>query len=157
VKVLLVVILALLSLGYFIMTYHSPLQTAATDPHYVEVRINYLEHDVQLVGVAKMNSYEDCKVRSLLVWAHTLKHLGDVSVNSECMKELPKKYLKLFENKQANASYIVFNKGSDGERDGRFLIYGVPSSIVYQKCETIIKRVKENFSGEVFCVRGAVG
>ncbi|MEJ2395949.1 MAG: hypothetical protein P8Z77_14550 [Candidatus Thiodiazotropha sp.] len=83
VKVLLI-IAALLGLGYYIINYHSPFQTEVTEPYYVEIRVNYPEHDVQMVGVGKMNSYEDCKVRSAIVWAKSLEHLGEVKIGQLC-------------------------------------------------------------------------
>jgi hypothetical protein len=156
VKVLLIVAV-LLGLGYYIFNYHSPFQTEVTDPYYAEIRVKMRDQDVQLVGIAKMNSYEDCKARTLIVWAKSLEHVGEVKFNSECKKELPNKYLKLFDNQQASASYIAFDKGKDEERDARFLIYGVPSSHVYKACETITKEAKGDYTGEVYCIQGSVG
>jgi hypothetical protein len=156
VKVLLI-IAALLGLGYYIINYHSPFQTEVTEPYYVEIRVNYPEHDVQMVGVGKMNSYEDCKVRSAIVWAKSLEHLGEVKIDTECKKELPNKFLKLFSNQQASASYVAFDKGQESERDARFLIYGIPSSYVAKECEKITQKAKEEYSGKVYCIRGSVG
>jgi hypothetical protein len=154
---LLFAIAGLLGLGYYIYHNHSPFQTEVTDPHYVEIRLNYQAQDVQLVGVGKMNSYEDCTARALIVWASSLEHMGNIRVNSECKKDLPQKYLKLFDNKKTHATYVAFDKGEGGERDGRFLIYGVPASHVYKSCEEITKKAKEKYSGEVYCIQGTVG
>ncbi len=155
-KVFLVAVV-LLGLGYYLINYHSPFQAEVTDPYYAELRVKLRDQDVQLVGLAKMNSYEDCKARTLIVWAKSLRHIGEVKFNSECKKNLPHKYLKLFDNQQASASYVAFDKGRDEERDARFLIYGVPSSHVFKACETITKEVKEKYSGKVYCVQGSVG
>ncbi|MEJ2454106.1 MAG: hypothetical protein P8103_08120 [Candidatus Thiodiazotropha sp.] len=151
------IVVVLLGLGYYVIFHHSPFQTKVTDPHYVEIRLIIHDHDIQMVGVGKMNSYEDCQARSMLVWVNSLKHLGEVNVNSECKKTLPKKYLKLFDNEKASATYIAFDKGQGGERDGRFLIYGVPSSHVYKACEEIIQKAKHSYSGKVYCIQGTVG
>ncbi len=151
------IIAALIGLGYYILNYHSPFQTEVTDPYYSEIRVKLREHDVELVGIGKMNSFEDCQARSLLVWVHSLKHIGEVKLDSECKQTVSGKYMKLFDNKQATASYIAFDKGQPGERDARFLIYGVPSSHVYKACDEITKKAKERYSGAVYCVQGSVG
>ncbi len=153
----LLVVAALLGLGYYIYNYHSPFQTEVTDPYFIEIRIKYQEYDVELVGVGRMNSYEDCQARALLVWADTLKTIGDVSLKSKCQKELSKKYLKLFNNQQTSATYVVFEKGKDEERDGRFLFYGLPSSLVHEHCETVAKKISGTYTGKVYCVKGSVG
>jgi hypothetical protein len=154
---LVLAIAALLGLGYYIYNYHSPFQTEVTDPYYVEIRFRYQAHDIQLVGVGKMNSYEDCVARALTVWAKSLEHMGKVRISSECKKDLPQRYLKLFENKKSHATYVAFDKGEGGERDARFLIYGVPASHVYKSCEEITQKAKEKYSGEVYCIQGTVG
>lgn len=153
----LLIVAALLGLGYYVIAFHSPFQTVVTDPYYAEIRVSLRDHNVQMVGITRMNSYEDCQARSLLVWAHSLKHMGEVKLNSDCKKAIPNKYSKLFENKQASASYIAFDKGQDGERDGRFLIYGVPSSLVFKECEKITRQAKQVYTGSVYCIQGSVG
>ncbi len=155
-KVLLVV-LALIGLGYYIYNNHSPFQTEVTDPYFIEIRIKHHGYDVELVGVGRMNSHEDCQARALMVWANTLEQIGEVSLKSKCQKELSKKYLKLFDNQQAPATYVVFEKGNDEERDGRFLFYGLPSSLVYEHCETVAKKISGKFTGKVYCIKGSVG
>ncbi|MCU7806253.1 MAG: hypothetical protein KZQ73_00040 [Candidatus Thiodiazotropha sp. (ex Semelilucina semeliformis)] len=152
-----VYLLVVSGLIYYVMTHHSPFQTEATDPYFVEIRLDIKESDVQLVGVGKMFSLEDCQARAALVWMDTLKHLGQVRVSSNCKKDLPKKYLKLFDNKKSSASYVAFDRGEGGERDARFLFYGIPSSYVYKECETLTKKAKESYSGDIYCVQGTVG
>lgn len=154
------VIAALLGLAYYIIGYHSPFQRTVTDPHYVEIRIDVAlpRTSVQLVGIGKMNSYEDCQARALLFWADNLAHLGRAKIDTECKKDLSNKYLKLFDNEQTTATYIAFDKGNDGERDGRFIIYGVPSSLAHEYCEKLIKESEDtNYSGKIYCVKGSVG
>ena len=128
---ILIFLLALTGFSYYVLTHHSPFQTEVTDPYYVEIRIDVplKSTTLQMVGVGKMYSLQDCQARSLVVWANMLKHLGEVSVDTQCKKTLAKRYLKLFENQQVSATYIVYDKGRDEERDGRFLIYGAPSTM----------------------------
>jgi hypothetical protein len=160
VKVL-ILVLALLGLGYYVITNHSPFQTEVTDPYYVEIRIDVpLERtNLQVVGIGKMYSLQDCQARSIIFWADMLEHLGKVSVAAECKKAVAKKFLKLFDNKQATATYIAYDKGQDGERDARFLIYGASSSMAYDACKSIVEKAKNEtpYSGEIYCVKGSVG
>lgn len=153
----LLLVIALLGIVFFVINSQSSFMAGAEDPYYIEMRLDIEKSDVQLVGFGKMISFEDCKRHAFTLWMKSLEALGKASFSSECKKELPAKYLKLFENKQANASYVAFDKGSDDERDGRFLIYGVPSSLVFQECETITREVARNYSGEVYCIKGGVG
>ncbi|MCU7845760.1 MAG: hypothetical protein KZQ93_18165 [Candidatus Thiodiazotropha sp. (ex Monitilora ramsayi)] len=150
-------LLVVFGLIYYVMTHHSPFQTEVTDPYFVEIRLDIKESDVQLVGVGKMFSLEDCQARAAVVWLNTLKDMGQVKVSSECKKTLPKRYLKLFDNQKSSATYVAFDKGDGGERDGRFLFYGIPSSYVYKACETLIKEAKGSYSGDIYCIQGTVG
>lgn len=156
-KAALFVIIAIIGIAYYVVNYHSPFQTQVTDPYYVEIRIDITQSDVQLVGFGKMNSYEDCQGRAFLVWMKSLEHLGKVNVSSSCNKTLSKRYQKLFENQPSAATYVAFDKGMDGERDGRFLFYGIPSSHVYQACEKVIEQMRQTYTGKIFCVQGTVG
>lgn len=157
----LIVVLALLGLGYYVITHHSPFQTEITDPYYVEIRIDVpmQSNSLQVVGVGKMYSLQDCQARSVIAWTKSLEHLGKVRINSECKKEVEGKFLKLFDNAQATATYIAYDKGQDGERDGRFLIYGAPSSMAYEACKSVIEKAKKEspYTGEIYCVKGSVG
>lgn len=154
---LLLIFTVIFGLGYYIINYHSPFQTEVTDPYYAKIRVKLRDQDIQMVGIGRMNSYEDCQARSLIVWVRSLEHLGEVKLDSACTKTLSHKYMKLFSNQQATATYVAFDKGQGGERDGRFLIYGVPSSHVYKACEEITRNAKKRYTGAVYCVQGGVG
>ncbi len=151
------IIICLFAFAFYLVKYHSPFQTTVTDPYYVEIRIDIHESNVQLVGFGKMNSYEDCQGRSLLFWMNILKDLGKVNVATQCKKEISAKYQKLFANEKMTATYVVYDRGTDGERDGRFLFYGIPSSQVFGKCEEITQKAKQHYSGKVYCIQGTVG
>jgi hypothetical protein len=86
-----------------------------------------------------------------------LKDLGKVNVATQCKKEISAKYQKLFANEKMTATYVVYDSGADGERDGRFLFYGIPSSQVFGKCEGITQKAKRHYSGKVYCIQGTVG
>ena len=71
------------------------------------------------------------------------KHLGEVSVDTQCKKILAKRFLRLFDNQQVPATYIAYDKGQEAERDGRFLIYGAPSSTACEACKKLADKEKK--------------
>ena len=155
-----VFVLALIGASYYVYTNHSPFQTEATDPHFIEVRYRIDNTNIKLVGYGKMLSKGDCLTRSALFWHDVFKHAGKVDIadaETECNRSMPKRYRKLFEDKPITASYLVMNKGSNRERDARFIFYGVPSSLVIKECDKIIQTVKKNYRGKVRCVKGTIG
>jgi len=156
----LVFVLALISASYYVYTNHSPFQTEETDPHFIEVRYSIENTNVKLVGFGKMLSKGDCLARSAIFWRNVFKHAGKVDIadtETECTKSMPKRYRKLFKNKPVTACYLVLNKGSNRERDARFIFFGVPSSVVIKECDKIIQIVRKNYRGEVYCVKGTIG
>ena len=157
----LILLLALAGFSYYLLTHHSPFHTEMTDPYYVEIRIDVplKTTKLQLVGVGKMYSLQDCQARSLVFWASMLEHLGEVSVDTQCKKTLAERFLKLFDNQQVSATYIAYDKGQDAERDGRFLIYGAPSSTAYEACRKLADKEKKEavYTGEIYCIKGSVG
>ena len=155
---IIILIIALSAGAYYVLANHSPFQLTETDPYFGEVRVNVPDTSVQLVGFGKMFSREDCLARSAIVWADVFKETGKLDlVKSECSKSLSPRYNKLFENKPFHATYIVFEKGNRSERDGRFVIFGVPSSVVAKECGKIIASAKQRYTGKVYCVKGTVG
>lgn len=152
-----VILILLFGAGYYFYTNHSPFQTDVTDPYFVEIRINDLQSDLQIVGFGKMNSYADCQGRAAIIWAKAFEKVGKVSIDTACNKQISKKYQRLFENQPIQATYIVFDKGTDRERDGRFVIYGVASSHVAQQCSIITRKVRQSYNGKIYCVQGTVG
>jgi len=156
----LVFILALIGSAYYVYTNHSPFQTEETDPHFIEVRYRIGNTNIKLVGFGKMLSKGDCLGRSALFWRNVFKHSGEVEIadaKANCNRNMPKRYRKLFKNKPVTASYLVMDKGNNKERDGRFIFYGVPSSIVMKECDKIIQAVKKNYRGKMYCVKGTIG
>ena len=143
---------------YYVYTNHSPFQTEITDPYFVEIRISVDNTNIELVGYGKMFSREDCLARSAKVWANVFKHTGKLNlVNTECIKTLPTRRQKLFDNKSIPASYLAFDKGNNRERDGRFIFYGIPSSYVIKECNKIIASAKKRYKGNIYCIKGTIG
>lgn len=150
--------IALIGGAYYTYTHHSPFQTEVTDPHFIEIRVAVNNTNIQLLGFGKMFSQEDCLARSARVWVDVFKEAGEINlVNTKCSKTLPARYAKLFDNKPITASYLVFEKGNNSERDGRFIFYGIPSSHVVKECNKIIAQAKKNYRGNVYCVQGTIG
>jgi len=154
----LVFILALISISYYVYNNHSPFQTQESDPYFIEIRVNMNDSNVKLVGFGKMLSHEDCLARSAIVWGNVFKQTGKLNlVDTQCSKTLSNKYKKLFNNKPITASYLAFDRGNGGERDGRFVFYGIPSSYVAKECNNIIAQARKNYRGKIFCVKGSIG
>jgi len=151
-------IIVLIAASYYVYTNHSPFQTQETDPYFIEVRVDVKNSNVKLVGFGKMLSHEDCLARSAIIWGHVFKRMGKLKlVDTHCSKTLSNKHKKLFRNKPITASYLAFDRGAGGERDGRFIFYGVPSSLVVKECNKIISQAKKRYQGKVFCVKGSIG
>ncbi|WP_126455722.1 hypothetical protein [Sulfuriflexus mobilis] len=154
----LLLVIALIGGGYYIYNNHSPFQTEVTDPHFIEIRVAVDNTNIKLVGFGKMFSQEDCLARSAKIWVNVFKEAGKLNlVDTNCSKTLPGRYEKLFDNKPIAASYLVFEKGNNRERDGRFIFYGIPSSYVAKECDKLIARAKKNYRGKVYCVQGTIG
>ena len=67
------------------------------------------------------------------------------------------RYEGLFSNRVIHATYLALDRGNSGERDGRFIIYGVPSSEVSKVCPVIIATIKQRYRGKVECIQGTIG
>lgn len=127
------------------------------NPVYAEFRVKFPD-DIELAGFGRMDSLEDCETRADRFWRDVLASGAQVEMTSvKCGSQLPARFQALFENKTAYATYIAMDRGNSSERDGRFLIYGVPSSEVMKHCPAFIDSIKQRFSGEVRCIQGSVG
>ena len=153
-KILMMVLVA--GAGYFVWSQYSPGMTG--NPVYAEVRVRESDMGVELLGLGVMNSEGDCQARAALFWESILVTGTSFKLASmKCIDQIPDRLKGLFENRQYHASYISFEKGNSGERDGRFVIYGVPSSELTRFCPAFISKAKEKYSGKVECIIGSVG
>lgn len=145
---------------YYIFTSYSPFQTEVTDPHFVEIRVSLKGTNIKMVGFGKMFSHGDCIGRSAIFWREVFKDSGEINISEtevSCKKRISARYKKLFDDKTTTASYVALNRGNRFERDARFVMYGIPSSVVMKECEKIISEVKKNYQGKIFCVKGTIG
>lgn len=128
-----------------------------TDPVYAEFRVKY-EGGIELVGFGKMNSQPDCERRAVEFWRGVLASKAQAEMSAvHCGIQLPARYEALFSNQVATATYISMDRGNSGERDGRFIIFGAPSSEVIKICPSLIETIKQKYSGEVKCIQGSIG
>lgn len=152
------VLMAILGGTYYFLTSQNFFLSGEGTPHYAEFRIRLHANNIELVGFGKMTSLQDCLAHNAGVWSSAFSNSAEVkAVNTDCNKSLPKRYEKLFRNEPIQATYLVFERGSEEERDGRFIIYGIPSSLVMQECGRIISGIKRRYHGKVYCVEGKVG
>jgi hypothetical protein len=127
------------------------------NPVYADFRVKY-SNGVELVGIGRMDSQGDCERRADEFWRRTLAVESGTEISSvRCDKQLAARYEGLFSNRVIHATYIALDRGNSGERDGRFIVYGVPSSEVGKVCPTLIGIIKRTYSGKVECIQGTVG
>ena len=128
-----------------------------TDPVYAEFRVKYA-NGITLVGLGKMNSQPDCERRAAKFWRSVLATDIQAEISAiRCDIQLPTRYETLFSNQTGTATYIAMDRGNSGERDGRFIILGAPSSDVISICPALIETIKRKYSGTVQCIQGSVG
>ena len=156
-KSLIIVLLLGLAAYYGWNKFSSPTAPTEAESVYVEFRVKFPD-DIELVGFGRMDSMEDCEQRSEIFWGNVLASGNNAKMSpTKCGIKLSPRYQALFANKVSTATYLSFDRGNAGERDGRFIIYGVPSSQVMSECPAIIAKFKENYTGEVKCIQGTVG
>lgn len=128
------------------------------DPMYAELRVKQADTGVELLGLGQMNSESDCQNRADRFWKRIFVSEQRFEIVSlQCVREVPARFQDLLAKRQCHATYISLEKGNGGERDGSFVIFGVPSSEVARVCPALVQQVKQNYSGKVECVRGSVG
>jgi hypothetical protein len=141
--------------GYYF--YQNRVPSEPIDPIFAEIRLRH-ESGVELVGIAKMISPEDCEQRSEMFWKNVFKDGAQFDwVSGHCTREISERHLAMFSNNTIHATYIAMDKGTPAERDGRFVIYGVPSSDAASVCPALIKKLHEKYTGKIRCVQGTVG
>lgn len=130
-----------------------------SDPVYAEFRVKHLDSSLLMVGLSLMPSMEECKLRTVLFWSHVFDSNRQFKVDAEanCIKTLPDRFQRLFDNVQTTATYLSFERSGGTERSARLIIYGVPSSEAYKVCPQIIDKIRKNYKGDIRCTRGTVG
>lgn len=153
----LLILLALLTVGYLGYGKFHQSRQIATDPYYVEIRISIPFESINLVGFGLMHSLQECQAESRIFWQRSLDGMGDLEIATDCKKELPERYQKLFANQQFSATYLSLDSFDQRERDARLVIYGIPASLLAKECDKLISQMKRNYHGTVQCIAGSVG
>jgi hypothetical protein len=153
-KIIFVIVVA--AAGYWGWMLFGPQK--ATNWVYAEFRVKYKD-GTELVGIGRMDSPSDCERRAEEFWRKALAvdAMGAQVSPMRCGEQLPPRYEGLFSNRVIQATYVALDRGNAGERDGRFIIYGVPSSEVGKVCPIIINNIKSTYGGKVECVIGTIG
>lgn len=144
------------AIGYGVWVQYS--NRTPENPVYAEIRIRHTDSGAELVGIGKMNSEDDCQMRSEIFWRKIFAAQERFELASaSCAKELSERHASLFANRTIHATYLALDRGNSGERDGRFVIFGVPSSEAAKVCPQIIGKIKQTYTGNVRCVAGTIG
>lgn len=153
----LLILLAVGAVGYGIWKNFAANRTPE-NPVYAEIRIKHPQSGLELVGIGKMNSDDDCKLRAAYLWGRvfTAKEQFELA-SASCTEEISERYASLFANRPIHATYVAFDRGNADERDGRFVIFGVPSSEAARVCPDFISKIKQTYTGNVRCIAGTVG
>lgn len=142
-------------IGYYL--YHNKMPSEPVDPIYAEIRLRH-ESGVELVGIAAMITPEDCERRSERFWNSIFKDGAQFEwVSGHCTREISERHLAMFSNATIHATYLSMDRGSPAERDGRFVIYGIPSSEAIKVCPALINKIREKYTGKIQCVQGTIG
>jgi hypothetical protein len=154
-KKIIVILVIAAGAGYY--AYQNKMPSEPVDPVYAEIRLRHAS-GVELVGIGKMFSPDDCERRSERFWNTVFKDGAQFEwVSGHCTREITERHLAMFSNRTIHATYISMDRGSSGERDGRFVIYGVPSSDAASFCPALISRIREKYIGKIQCIQGTIG
>lgn len=127
-------------------------------PVYGEFRLSEKSTGVDLVGFAVLNSRAECRSEKRDFMKRFFGGCENCTEASfECISEVPGRYKPLFENKPIHATYLVLETDDADERDGRMVIFGVPSSVAKRACPQLKQMLKRTYKGSVSCVEGTVG
>ena len=92
--------------GYFGWTRYDNFATSA--PVYAELRLKLGDTGVELVGIGKMNSDDDCHHRAERMWEEVLASNTQAQITSiRCTPEIAARYQGLFEDRVISATYIA--------------------------------------------------
>jgi len=125
------------------------------DPVYADIRLDMHVggRDLQFALFGKMASQSDCEQRSKKVWGRVIDGCREcVQQTAVCKTELEPRYQRLFDNAAIHSTYLSFNRGSQTERDGRMVIFGLTADEGDAVCDQAISRFQTNYTGKIECV-----
>jgi hypothetical protein len=158
----LIVLLVLGALGYFAwQKYVGGPPTVIENPVYGEIRAtaNIEGREIEMAMFARTKSETDCKARAWISWKSALEACPGCKMEHQatCKSELPRRYAKLFDDVPISSTYLSLTAGVAGERDGRLVVYGLTDQEGELICEQMREMVRQNYRGDVHCVRASGG
>lgn len=154
------IILVLLVAGYFWYEHDSAPPVSGppvvTDPWYAEIRgtNNVSEgRDVELALFARALNEKDCLDGTRNGWANFARTCPTCTSEApKCMKELPPRYARLFDDVPIASAYLSGTAATAHERDIRVVVYGLTDTEGVTVCELMRKELRKNFTGATHCV-----
>jgi len=94
------------------------------DPVFGEIRIKLADTGIELVGLVRMNSEGDCRDRAERFWTKVFSANPKFRLTTvKCAAAIAPHLNGLFKQRQFQATYLSFERGNSGERDGRFIFF----------------------------------
>lgn len=126
-----------------------------TDPYYAEIRAsnNFDGREIEVALFGKAVNESDCLDGVKRGWANIVKACPSCKAEPPtCVKELPTRYSRLFEDVPIANTYLSATSGNMRERDVRVVVYGVTDEEGLQMCEAMHKEMTKNYTGPIHCV-----
>ena len=126
------------------------------NPVYADIRLDMrvARRDLQIALFGKMASQSDCEQRSRLAWGKLIEGCKEcVQRTSTCKAQLEPRYQRLFDDVPIPSTYITLNRGSEYERDGRMVIFGLTADEGDMICEQTVARFQSSYTGKMSCVK----
>jgi len=146
--------------GYFLYRHFHQNPDAAPqvieNPVYADIRLDMhvAGRDLQFALFGRMAGQEDCDRRARNAWGKVIEGCKEcVQQAPVCKAELEPRYQRLFDNVAIHSTYLSFTRGSDIERDGRMVIFGLTADEGDKVCEMALARFQPNYNGTIECVR----
>jgi len=125
---------------------------------YSEFRMSDPKTGIDLLMFAEMESMDDCRERSESAWEEVLHACERCTrTSARCLEVMPERYAGLWREEPIHATYMVFERKEEHERNGRMILFGVPSSIAARACEQLARNLGRGYAGRIRCVQGSVG
>lgn len=149
-------VILLAGLGYYFYTNRGNPSTIA-NPYYMETRVkfNIQGRDLTMVLVGQMVDKTDCEIRGKETWRDVLEKCTSCDfVDYQCKTELSARYQALMNKQPTHTSYVVADRGTRFERDGRMIVWGLSKNESAEFCGYMKNIMKEKYSGQISCIDG---
>lgn len=158
-KVVLIIVVLLVA-GYFWYEHDSAPPVSGppvvTDAWYAEIRgTNNVGQgrEIELALFARALNEKDCLDGIRSGWANFARTCPTCTSEApKCMKELPVRYARLFDDVRIPSAYLSGTAATAQERDIRVVVYGLTDTEGMTVCELMRKELRKNFTGATHCV-----